>query len=40
VIISYPTTYRPAIATTGSPSFTTSGGNNIYTFTSSGTITF
>jgi hypothetical protein len=39
VIISYSSAYRPA-TTTGSPSFTTSGGNNIYTFTSSGTITF
>jgi hypothetical protein len=40
VIVAYSTAYRPASATTGSPTFTTSGGNYIYTFTSSGTITF
>jgi hypothetical protein len=39
VIISYSSAYKPA-ATTGSPTFTTSGGNYIYTFNSSGTITF
>lgn len=31
---------RQATATTGSPTYTTSGGFNIYRFTSSGTITF
>jgi hypothetical protein len=40
VIISYSTSFAPAKSTTGSPTFTTSGGNYIYTFTSSGTITF
>ena len=39
VIFSHSTAYRPA-TTTGSPTFTTSGGNYIYTFNSSGTITF
>jgi hypothetical protein len=39
VIISYSSAYRPA-TTTGSPTYTVSGGNNIYKFTSSGTITF
>jgi hypothetical protein len=34
-----PTVYA-AIATTGSPTITTNSGNTIYTFTSSGTITF
>jgi hypothetical protein len=37
VIISAP---QAAASTTGSPTVTTSGGNTIYTFTSSGTITF
>jgi hypothetical protein len=39
VIISYSTAYRAA-TTTGSPTYTTSGGNRIYTFTGNGTITF
>jgi hypothetical protein len=39
VIISYPNTNRDA-TTTGSPSFTNTGGNKIYTFTGSGSITF
>jgi hypothetical protein len=40
VVIAYSTSFAPAKATTGSPTFTTSGGNYIYTFNSSGTITF
>jgi hypothetical protein len=40
VIISYPNTYADALATTGSPTFTNVGGNKIYTFTGSGSITF
>lgn len=39
VIVSYPTTYRTAV-TSGTVTQTTSGGNYIYTFTGSGTITF
>jgi len=40
VIISYPNTYRAALATTGSPTVTTNGSNRVYIFKSSGTITF
>jgi hypothetical protein len=40
VVFSYPDTYAAAIATTGSPSVTVSGGYRIYTFNSSGTIQF
>ena len=40
VIISYPTSYGLAIATTGSPTVTTVGANNVYIFTSNGTIQF
>jgi hypothetical protein len=39
VIISYPSTFKDA-STTGTVIRTTSGGNTIYTFTGSGTITF
>jgi hypothetical protein len=40
VIISYPSNYANAASTTGSPTFTNTGGFKIYTWTSSGSITF
>jgi len=40
VIIRYPDSYAAASATTGSPTITVTGGYRIYTFTSSGSITF
>jgi hypothetical protein len=40
VIIRYPNAFAQAVATTGSPTFTSAGGYNIYQFTASGTITF
>ena len=40
VIIHYPTIYKLAASTTGSPTQTTANGYYIYTFTSSGSITF
>jgi hypothetical protein len=40
VIIRYSSTQRSAVATTGSPVFTDSGGIKQYVFNSSGTITF
>ena len=39
VIIKYPNTYKAA-STTGSPTYTNTGGYRIYKYTSSGTITF
>lgn len=39
-IIYWPDSYDRASATTGSPTYSNSGGNHIYTFTGSGTITF
>jgi hypothetical protein len=40
VIIRYPNTLADAVSTTGSPTFTSVGGFKIYTWTSSGSITF
>jgi hypothetical protein len=40
VIIRYPNTFDDAVATTGSPSFSNTGGYKIYTWTGSGSITF
>ena len=40
VIIRYPSTFSLASSTTGNPTVTTTGGYNIYTWTSSGSITF
>jgi hypothetical protein len=39
VVIAYPSAYKDATAT-GTYTKTTAGGNTIYTFTGSGTITF
>jgi hypothetical protein len=39
VVVAYPSGYKDATAT-GTYAKTTSGGNTIYTFTGSGTITF
>jgi hypothetical protein len=40
VIIRYSDSYTAASATTGSPTITVTGGYRIYTWTSSGSITF
>jgi len=40
VIIKYPNTYSQAVSTTGSPTYTNSGGNHIYKWTGSGSITW
>jgi hypothetical protein len=40
VIIRYADSFALAASTTGSPTQTTTGGYNIYTFTGSGSITF
>jgi hypothetical protein len=40
VIIRYANTFTDATATTGSPTFTNTGGFKIYVFNSSGSITF
>jgi hypothetical protein len=40
VVISYPNTFAAATSTTGAPAITDVGGNRIYTFTGSGSITF
>jgi hypothetical protein len=40
VIIRYANTYPDAASTTGSPTFTNTGGYKIYTWTGSGSITF
>ena len=40
VIIRYANTFADATATTGSPTFTNTGGFKIYRWTGSGSITF
>jgi hypothetical protein len=40
VVIRYPNNFKDAASTTGSPTFTNTGGYKIYSFTASGTITF
>jgi hypothetical protein len=40
VIIRYPSSYKLAASTTGSPTQTSANGYIIYTWTSSGSITF
>jgi hypothetical protein len=40
VIVRYPTSFSPALSTTGSPTITLANGFIIYRFTGSGSITF
>jgi hypothetical protein len=40
VIIRYADTFSPAASTTGSPTYTVTGGYRIYQWTASGSITF
>jgi hypothetical protein len=40
VVIRYANTFTDAVSTTGSPTFTNTGGFKIYSWTSSGSITF
>jgi hypothetical protein len=40
VVIRYADSYSDASSTTGSPTLTVTGGYKIYTWTSSGSITF
>lgn len=40
VIIRYPDTYPDAASTTGSPTYSNTGGYKIYNFTGNGSITF
>jgi hypothetical protein len=39
-VIRYADTFDPAVATTGSPTYTVSGGYRIYQFTGTGSIKF
>ena len=40
VIVRYADTFAAAVSTTGSPTVTVAGGYRVYTFTSSGSITW